>query len=92
MKLLELKSELILELGGEFISAPEGYGTSVIEGIGNTNQVIGNIGTNIGNNAQMGIQGGEFISAPEGYGTSNIQGVGQINSTEGLDFSLNNLI
>ena len=40
----------------------------------------------------MGIQGGEFISAPEGYGTSNIQGVGQINSTEGLDFSLNNLI
>jgi hypothetical protein len=40
----------------------------------------------------QGIQGGEFISAPEGYGTSNIQGVGQINSTEGLDFSLNNLI
>ena len=74
--------------GSEFISAPEGYGTSAIQGIGQTSQVIGNIG----NNAQMGMPGSEFISAPEGYGTSAIQGIGQTKSSEGFDFSLNNLL
>lgn len=80
--------------GSEFLTAPEGYGTSVIQGAQQTGQVVQNIGNieNIGNNVQMGVQGGEFGSAPQGYGTSNIQGIGQTNSSTGLDFSLNGLI